>query len=354
MMMQFKIGEQIVGDGAPCFIIAEAGVNHNGKIALAKQLVDIAADAGTDAVKFQTYKTTELILPDIEKAPYQMRTTDQTEGQMQMLKSLEIDEAFHLRIIERCKERDILFLSTPYDLNSLDLLLKLNVPAIKIASTDTTNLLFLEKVAQTGKPVILSTGMSTLNEIESAVHCLRENGCSNLALLKCTSDYPTKPEEVNLAAMSQMAYHFNAVIGFSDHTQGVGASPYAVAMGSHIVEKHFTVDKSLPGPDHQASLSPKELTEWVKAIREVEVYLGRPEIEPTPGELINRKTMRKNIVAKVDIPAKTIINRSHVTAKRTGGQGIPAIEVFNVLDRITSKSISAGSPLFWHQVEEIK
>ena len=346
-----KIGTRLIGEGQSCFVIAEAGVNHNGQIELAEKLVDIAADAGADAVKFQTYKTSELILPDIEKAPYQKRTTNESEGQRQMLESLEIDEAFHRRVIRRCEEKGILFLSTPYDAPSLDLLIGLNVPAVKIASTDATNLLFLQRVARSGKPVILSTGMTTLGEIEKAVDCLRANGCTNLALLKCTSDYPTAPSEVNLSAMIRLARYYDGVVGFSDHTRGVGASPYAVAMGAHIVEKHFTADQSLPGPDHQASLSPEELSLWIKSVREVETYLGNSRIGPTESEKVNRRSLQKNLVARVDIASGTVIEASHLAAKRTGGRGISAIHCFDIVGSKAVQNIEINTPLFWKDLE---
>ena len=350
-MKQIRIGDRTIGDGYPCFIIAEAGVNHNGKLDLALQLVDEAAAAGADAVKFQTYRTDELILPDISKAPYQQRTTDRDEKQEEMLRALEIDESFHQKVMRRCRKKQLLFLSTPYDIPSLDLLVSLGVPAVKIASTDTTNLLFLESVAAAGKPVILSTGMSTLAEIEQAVECLRKNGCRELAILKCTSDYPTRPEEVNLAAMNRLEEMFGAVTGFSDHTRGVGAAPYAAARGAHIIEKHFTLDKELPGPDHQASLSTGELKELISRIREVELYLGSGEVGPTEREIVNKRSLQKHLVAGEALHTGTVLSRDHLRAKRTGGEGIPAADLYSVLGKRVKVSLQVNSPLQWANLE---
>ena len=346
------IGGKRIGDGHPCFIIAEAGVNHNGKLDLAKQLVDVAVKAGVDAVKFQTYKTDDLILADIEKASYQKGTTSAGESQTAMLKRLEIDKAFHVELINYCEEKNILFLSTCYDEDSLNLLIELGVPAIKIASTDTTNLLFLEQVAKTGKPVILSTGMCSLVEIEQAYQCLKENGCKELALLKCTSNYPTDLNEVNLRAMGTLKQSFNAIIGFSDHTEGLVASPYAVAMGASIIEKHFTLDKRLEGPDHQASLSPDELVLWVKEIRKVEQMLGESEIKPTASEKETKKALQKCLVSKGNLKKGDTITRDNIAAKRTGGRGICALEFYNVLGLELTRDIPKNQPIDWSDLRK--
>ena len=342
----------MIGPGNPCFIIAEAGVNHNGSLDLAKKLIDVAAKSGADAVKFQTFKTENVILTDIEKAPYQKGTTNATESQTEMLKKLETDEGFHVSLVEYCTEKNIIFLSTPYGEESLNLLMELGVPAIKIASTDTTNLLFLEQVAKSGKPVILSTGMCSLAEIEQAYNCLRENGCEQLALLKCTSNYPTDISEVNLRAIKTLENCFDAVIGFSDHTEGIGASPYAVAMGAKIVEKHFTLDKKMEGPDHQASLSPEELILWVEEIRKVEQMLGSSEVFPTKSENETKKALQKCLVSKVDFRKGDIITRKNIAAKRTGGKGISALEFYNVLGLKLTSNISPNQPIYWSYLEE--
>jgi len=344
---KIKIANKLIGENYKAFLIAEAGVNHNGSLELAKKLIDVAVKAGADAVKFQTFKVENLILDNVKKAPYQKGTTNASESQTEMLGKLEIDRNFHEVLIKYCEEKNIIFISTPYEEDSLKLLLELNVPAIKIASTDTTNLLFLEKVAKSEKPIILSTGMCTLSEIEQAYKCLRENGCKELALLKCTSNYPTDPSEVNLKAMKTLENCFNAVVGFSDHTEGVGASPYAVAMGAKIAEKHFTLDKNMEGPDHQASLSPNELSEWVKEIRNVEKMLGSKEVFPTKSEKYTKKSLQKCLVAKSKLKKGDIINRENITAKRTGGKGILAVNLYEVLGLIVTRDIARNDPIEW-------
>ena len=346
-MNTFKIGERMIGGNSPVYLIAEAGVNHNGDLNLAKKLIDAAAESGADAVKFQSYVVSELILPEVEKADYQKAADKDSANQTEMLERLRIDEAFHHALIARCREKKITFLSTPYDIPSLELLLSLDVPAVKIASTDTTNLLFLEQAGRSKKPVILSTGMSSLQEIRQAIGCLRDNGCADLAVLKCTSSYPTQLPDVNLKEITTFRSYFDAVIGFSDHTPGVGASPYAAALGAKIVEKHFTLDKSLPGPDHPASLDPLELNAWVRAIRDVELMLGHSEIEPAPVELINKKSLQKNLVARTDIPSGTVLSRSNLAAKRTNGRGIPASAFYEALGKRVRIPIPTNQPLEW-------
>lgn len=352
MQNSINIGNKIIGDEYPCFIIAEAGVNHNGSLDLAKKLVDVAVRAGVDAVKFQTFKTEDLILEDIEKAPYQKGTRNTGESQTEMLKKLEIDKDFHIALVKYCAEENIILLSTCYEEKSLNLLMELGLPAIKIASTDTTNLLFLEEVAKQGKPVILSTGMSSQSEIEQAYKCLKENGGKELAFLKCTSNYPTDHNEVNLRAMITLKNSFDAVIGFSDHTEKLGASPYAVAMGAKIVEKHFTLDKNMEGPDHKASLSPDELILWVKEIRKVEQMLGSGEIRPAESEKENKKALQKCLVSNVDLKKGDKITRKNITAKRTGGRGVSASEFYNVLGLELTCEIPKNYPVDWASLEK--
>lgn len=346
-----NIGGRVIGEGRPCFIIAEAGVNHNGSPDLARRLVDAAVRAGADAVKFQTFKTEDLILKDIEKASYQKRTTNAGESQAQMLKKLEIGKDFHAALIKYCAEKNITFLSTCYEEKSLNLLIELGVPAIKIASTDMTNLLFLEKVAKKGRPVILSTGMSSLPEIKDAYRCLKENGCNDIALLKCTSNYPTDPGEVNLRGMETIKNSFDAVIGFSDHTEGLGASPYAVALGAKIIEKHFTLDKDLDGPDHKASLSPDELVLWVKEIRKVEQMLGSKDIMPTESEKETKIALQKCLVSKANLKKGDKITRENIVAKRTGGRGICAGESYRILGLKLTRDMPEDQPICWPYLE---
>ena len=348
--MTMRIGSKTIGEGSPCFIIAEAGVNHNRRLDFAKKLIDAAAKAGADAVKFQTYRTRDLILSDIGKASYQKKTTPAGESQTEMLKKLEIGRDFHRALIQHCAAKKIIFMSTCYEQKSLDLLVGLGVVAIKIASTDTTNYLFLEQVAKTGKPVIVSTGMSCASEIEQACQCLRKNGCRELALLKCTSNYPTGLDEVNLRAMATLGTTFDALVGFSDHTPGIGASPYAVALGARIVEKHFTLDKNLSGPDHQASLSPQELLQWVREIRKVEAMLGSSALGPTAGEQETKKVLQKHLVSKTRLKKGDRITRDHVVAKRTGGQGVPASAAYELIGLTLVRDLPADWPVCWPDV----
>lgn len=351
-MQEMTIAGKVLSDTNPVFLIAEAGVNHNGDINIAKSMVDNACKARVDAIKFQTFRVSDLILEHVEKAPYQKTTTGSSQLQSQMLEKLQIDEQFHKEVIRYCEEKGVIFLSTPYDEASLDLLLKLNVPAIKIAATDATNLLFLEKVAKCQKPVILSTGMCFMSEIEAAYSCLRENGCREIALLKCTSNYPTSINEVNLKGINSLRNSYSAVIGFSDHTPGIGASPYAVVMGARIIEKHFTLDKTMEGPDHKASLSLEELIQWVHEIRRVEEMMGGREIIPTKSEKENRLFMQKNLVARINMKPGTIITRNNIVAKRTGGAGIPAIKGLDLIGAKTTCEIKKDDIIKWSYISE--
>lgn len=318
------------------FIIAEAGVNHNGDLNQAKKLIDIAAEAGVDAVKFQSFKTEALILGDVEKAPYQQKTTTTAESQFEMLKKLEIDMEAHRMLMDYCASKGVLFLTTPFDLPSLHALDELGLPAYKVSSTDLTNLPFLEEVAKKGKPIILSTGMSYLTEVEMALRTIHPHN-KDVILLHCTANYPITDDEANLLVIDTLNANFEVVIGFSDHSVGPGASPYAVAMGARLIEKHFTIDRSLPGPDHKASLSPEQLTELVARIRQVEIYLGSPEKKPTLAETRTRKSLQKSIVCLEPIEIGQEFTSRNITTKRTGGQGISALYFSNVLGRMATR-----------------
>lgn len=337
-----EIDGKKIGEGYPVYVIAEAGVNHNANLENALKMIDVAFECGADAIKFQTFKTSSLIIRDVDKAPYQRKTTSELENQAEMLQKLEIDELFHHEIVKYCKYKGITFLSTPYDEISLNLLIKLQIPAIKIASTDTTNLLLLEKVGKAGLPVILSTGMCNMKEIERSYYTLKKNGCSELALLKCTSNYPTSLTEVNFKGLLTLAGKFNEITGFSDHTSGIGASPYAVAYGAKIIEKHFTLDKSMDGPDHRASLTPIELKSLIEEIRKVETMGGSSVIEPTESEITNKCFLQKCFVASKNINKGSKLSRANLIAKRTGGEGIPAGELYNILGRLVGGNIQKG------------
>jgi N-acetylneuraminate synthase/N,N'-diacetyllegionaminate synthase len=301
-----------------CLIIAEAGVNHNGSLELAKKLIDAAAEAGADAVKFQTFKSEDLVSINAPKAKYQKLTTDATESQFEMIKKLELPIQDHKELVAYAKKKKIMFLSTPFDEGSVDLLIELGVPIIKIGSGEITNHPFLRYISGKGLPVILSTGMSTLEEVAEAVSVIRKTGCKDLTLLHCTSNYPARVEDCNLLAMKTMADEFNLPVGYSDHTAGIVVPIAAAALGSCVIEKHFTLDKKLVGPDHKASLEPDELEEMVKSIRKVESALGSPVKAPVDAEFEVRNIARRSIFAKVDIPKGSIIMENMLTFKRPG------------------------------------
>ncbi len=301
-----------------CFIIAEAGVNHNGSIELAKKLITAAAGAGADAVKFQTFKSEDLVSINAQKAEYQKHTTDSMESQLEMIKKFELSIKDHQELVAYAKNMKIMFLSTPFDERSVDLLIELGVPIIKIGSGEVTNHPFLRYVSGKGMPIILSTGMSTLEEVAEAVSVIRKAGCKDLVLLHCTSNYPARQEDCNLLAMKTMADELNLPVGYSDHTPGIVVSIAAAAMGACVIEKHFTLDKNLSGPDHKASLEPDELEEMVKSVRLVERALGSPVKAPVDAELEVRDVVRRSVVAKVDIPKGIVITEDMLAFKRPG------------------------------------
>ncbi|MCX6182217.1 MAG: N-acetylneuraminate synthase family protein [Bacteroidetes bacterium] len=318
---EIKVGEKTISNEKPVFIIAEAGVNHGGDMALAKKLIDVASKAGVDAVKFQTFKTEHLILQGVEKAPYQQETTAKSESQFEMLKKLEVTREQNLELQAYCKKMGVLFLTTPFEEESLEELDELHLPAYKIASTDTTNIPFLKKVAAKGKPIFLSTGMTYMSELEVVLKDLHKIN-KDIVLLQCTANYPIIDEEANLNVLYSFKEKFDMILGYSDHTVGVGAAPYAIPMGAKVVEKHFTIDKSLEGPDHKASLSPEELLDFVKEVRKVEKFLGLYEKLPTISESKTRKSLQKCFVAKTDILAGSAFGEDNLCTKRTGGIGI--------------------------------
>ncbi len=336
--MEIKIGSKVVGAGRPCFIIAEAGVNHNGDLHMAKKMVDVAADAGADAIKFQTFRTTELVVKNAPKAQYQLKTSSPEESHFDMLQRLEMSEEMHGALLDYCSRRDIIFLSTPYDSPSLDLLVRLDVAALKIASTDVSNIPFLREAGQTKRPVLLSTGMSSLQEVDDAIAALRSAGNTALALFQCTSAYPTSPEQINLRVIREFAARYQVPTGFSDHTTGIDAAPLAVAAGACIIEKHFTLSRSLPGPDHAMSIEPDELSELVRTIRRVERMLGDGVKRVMPSEEENKRTHQKSLVVREPVKAGTIIGRHQLTCKRPG-TGLPPAFIDRVVGRRALKNL---------------
>ena len=302
------------------FIIAEAGVNHNGDLWLAKQLIDVAAEAGADLVKFQTFKADRLATRTAKKADYQTQTTDSDESQHEMLRRLELTEEMHRELIAHCAARNIGFFSTGFDIESIDLLLSLGQDHFKIPSGEITNLPYLRHIGQLGKAVILSTGMATLGDIEAALDVLEQAGTARaqITVLHCTTEYPTPMHEVNLRAMQQIHAAFGVAVGYSDHTQGIEVAIAAVAMGATVIEKHFTLDRNLPGPDHKASLEPEELKAMVAAIRNIEIALGDGIKRLTSSEARNKPFARKSLVASQAIKAGEVFSAQNITSKRPG------------------------------------
>ncbi|AEV70609.1 N-acetylneuraminate synthase [Acetivibrio clariflavus] len=319
------------------FIIAEAGVNHNGSLKLAKQLVDAAKEAGADCVKFQTFVPENLVSKNTAKADYQKKQTDAKETQLDMLKKLELSFEDFLELSEYCSNRGIEFLSTPFDFESIDFLDKLGMKRWKIPSGDISNLPYLIKIAKLKKPVILSTGMSTMEDIESAITVLKENGADDITVLHCTTEYPTSYSDVNLKAMLSIKEKFNVSIGYSDHTKGIEVSIAAAALGASVIEKHFTLDRSMEGPDHKASLEPNELKAMVDAIRNIESALGDGVKRPSEAEKKNMLVVRKSIVAKRDILKGEIFSEDNLTVKRPGN-GISPMKWFEILGKVANRN----------------
>lgn len=330
-----------ISEVSPVFIIGEAGVNHNGDIELAKKLIDAACEAGVDAVKFQTFKADDLILPSIAKAPYQKKTTDASENQYMMLKKLEVSYEQNKILQEYCKAKGILFLTTPFEAASLKEIQKLEVPAIKIAATDLTNIQFLREAASIHKPIILSAGMCYLEEVKIALETICPIN-KEVILLQCTANYPICDDEANISVIDTFKREFDILVGYSDHSKGVGASPYAVAKGAKVIEKHFTLDKNMEGPDHKASVTPDELKQLVADIRRVEAYLGNGIKMPTCSEQMTRKSLQKCLVAGKRIEAGTEFSGENIVAKRTNGEGISALYFDNVIGNIAQRNYEAN------------
>lgn len=297
-------------------IIAEAGVNHNGSIEIAKKLIDCAAIAGCDVVKFQTFKAENLAVKNAAKAPYQKVTTGSDESQLDMLKKLELPYSFHKELINYAKSKNIMFLSTPFDVESVEFLDTLGMELFKIPSGEVTNYPVLRAIGKTGKPVILSTGNSEITEIRDSINVLKKFGTSKISLLHCNSEYPTPLEDVNLNAMLTLKNEFGLDVGYSDHTVGFETAIAAAALGAKIYEKHFTLDRTMQGPDHKASLEPDELIKLVRLIRNTEKLLGDGKKIPSKSEIKNREVARKSVVAKCDIKAGETLTEENLTTKR--------------------------------------
>ena len=301
-----------------CLIIAEAGVNHNGDLSLARRLIEVAAEAGADMVKFQTFRAELLAAPDLDKAPYQSRGDNHGDSQQQMLARLELDAASHHSLLDHARQYGIEFLSTPFDIPSIDLLEKLGMQRFKIPSGEITNIPYLRHIGRLKRPLILSTGMATLGETEKAIDTLTAAGMprGEITLLHANSAYPTPPQDVNLRAMQTMQQAFGLPCGYSDHTRGIEVAIAAVALGARVIEKHFTLDRKLPGPDHAASLEPEELGAMVRAVRNVELAMGSPVKRPTASERINLPVVRKRIVASGPIRKGEPFGPANLTTRR--------------------------------------
>jgi N,N'-diacetyllegionaminate synthase len=332
---------------AKTFIIAEAGVNHNGELEIARSLIDAAADAGADAVKFQTFKAENLVTRKAPKAAYQQENTEASESHFDMLKRLELDFTSHRTLFHHCMGRGIGFLSAPFDLESIDLLDSLGLEIFKIPSGEINNLPYLRRIGRLGKRVIMSSGMSYLGEIEAALMALVAAGLerTNITVLQCNTEYPTPMEDANLKAMQTIGRAFPGInVGYSDHTLGLEVPVAAVAMGASVIEKHFTLDRSMKGPDHRASLEPKEFKAMVAAIRNIETAMGNGVKVPSASELKNRLIARKSIVAATAILKGEVLNESNLAVKRAGG-GIDPMRWDEVVGRRAGRDYQVDEPI---------
>ena len=321
------------------FIIAEAGVNHNGDLATAKRMVEVAAEAKADAVKFQTFRAERFVSASALKAVYQLGATDSGESQLDMIRNLELDHKMHRELIEHCRRNDIIFLSTPFDCDSIDMLCELGLDILKIPSGEITNLPYLRKIGSLGKELILSTGMSNMEEVEAAVSVLVEAGTNkdDITVLHCNTEYPTPAEDANIRAMLSIREHLGVRVGYSDHTMGIEAAIAAAALGAGVIEKHFTLDRDMAGPDHRASLEPGELKDMVDAIRNVEKMLGDGVKKASASEQKNIAVVRKSIVAACDIKKGQMFAEDNITTKRPGS-GMSPMQWDRVIGKVSDKN----------------
>jgi len=350
--MEFNIHDKKIGGKHPLFFIAEAGVNHNGSTTMGKQLIDIALEAGADAVKFQTFKTKNIITRKAPKSTYHIETTgdDNDQSWFNLLKTQEMSKKMHVDLINYCNNQGIIFLSTPYDEESADLLEELKVPAYKIASTDTSNIPLLKYIAKKGTPMILSSAMATMEEVELAVRTVRSEGLNEIAMMQCTGNYPAKLSDTNLRVMQTYKEKLNCIVGYSDHTLDLINPVAATAMGAKVYEKHFTIDRSLPGPDHRMALERGELKQTIKAIRDTESALGNPLKQVLDSEKENRSKLRKSIVAQLNINKDDIITMDMISFKRPG-HGIQPVEVNSVIGKKAITNISEGTVLLFEMLD---
>ena len=321
------------------FIIAEAGINHNGDVAIAEEMIDVAKKAGADAVKFQTFRSEELLTESAPKARYQLDAGGNNESQFKMLQRRELNEKMHIDLIKHCKKKNIIFISSPFDLKGIDLLDKLGIQILKIPSGEVNNLPYLRKIGRLGKKVIISTGMSTLKEVDQALRILVKSGTpkKNIVILHCNTAYPTPYKDVNLLAMLTIRNRLKVQVGYSDHTCGMEVSVAAVALGASIIEKHFTLDRNMKGPDHRASVEPFELRSMIKAIRNIEKAMGNGIKKPQASEIKNIKVVRKGMVASRDIKKGEVFTEENIAVKRPA-TGITPMEWDKVIGSLAKKS----------------
>lgn len=349
-----NIGGRPVGKDSPVFIIAEAGINHNGDLAMARELVSSAADCGADAVKFQTFKADRVVTAGAPKAMYQLEVTDKSESQLEMLEKVELGESEHRELKALAEGRGMVFLSTPYNFEDIELLEAVGVDAYKVASGQIIEHVFLERVVATGKPLLLSTGMATMAEVEAAVKVI-ERSCEGpleerLILMQCTTNYPSPIEDANLRVIETLRSRFGCQVGYSDHTLGDEAVIAAVALGASVIEKHYTLDKSLPGPDHQSSATPLEFKELVGKIRRTEVAMGSAVKEPTNAEISNAKGMRRSLATAHSIKRGEVIGEEVLTFKRPSTGMEPGLYK-TIVGKKAAKDIEAGVLLEKDMVE---
>jgi N-acetylneuraminate synthase/N,N'-diacetyllegionaminate synthase len=347
---EFEISGRTIGPDHPVFVIAEAGVNHNGDLDTAIELVRRAKSCGADGVKFQTFRAEDLAIAGAPKARYQTRTTSEGESQLEMLKGLELPREWHPPIAELCREIGIVFLSTPYSTEDADFLYELGIGAFKIPSALIVEPFLLAHIAKKGLPIILSTGMATMGEIDDALQTLAINGCHDVILLQCHSEYPTRVRDANLRAMRTMERAFGVQVGFSDHTESLVPAVVAVALGARVIEKHFTLDRTLPGPDHTSSADPSGFATYVEHVRLAVEALGDARKAPTEQEIENRVAMRRSIVAAQRIEAGEILQDHMLTVKRPGDGLAPALRSL-VVGKRAARGLDADTPLTLRDVE---
>lgn len=350
MIKEIRIADKIIGQTSPVFIIAEAGVNHNGDIEIARRLVKEAALCGVDCIKFQTFKAEQVVTSSAPKAAYQLKTTDTTESQIDMLRKIELSREDHIIVKKYAEEMGLIFISTPYNFDDVDFLESIHIQAYKVASGQIVETPFLRKIARTGKPIILSTGMATLAEVDNALMAIQEEGNEKVILMQCTTNYPSNITDANLRVLNTYQSTFDVLTGYSDHTIGDEAAIVSVALGAVMLEKHFTIDKSLPGPDHSSSITPDELKTLVKKIRNAQASLGSALKRPGVIERVNALNMRRSLVASRFIGKGEKFTADNITFKRPA-TGLPPLFYDMIVGRRALKEISLDEIISMEMVE---